>query len=219
MADSALASTSHVQVRPAVPQVKQVVQERTRRRADKAACIAIAEAAQALLVALVSCAAEEARRGGAEVRRGGAARIQPWHIGRAVQSAEFRSSPFFTKTTARAADGTSGTTVKEARRAARAARLDGHVKVNPFRSLVKRTARAHGNVALTAPLVVALSAFVLEAVNQVADTAGEAAAKSDATTITADHVRTAVTDLLAGDLQARALAAIDAALVAEAAGE
>ncbi|OKI62612.1 hypothetical protein [Streptomyces sp. MJM1172] len=193
-------------------QVKQVVQERTRRRADKAACIAIAEAAQALLVALVSGAAEEARRGGA-------ARILPWHIGRAVQSAEFRSSPFFTKTTARAADGTSGSTVKEARRAARAARLDGHVKVNPFRSLVKRTARAHGNVALTAPLVVALSAFVLEAVNQVADTAGEAAAKSDATTITADHVRTAVTDLLAGDLQARALTAIDAVLVAEAAGE
>ncbi|MFD8987940.1 hypothetical protein ACFVZ4_07700 [Streptomyces goshikiensis] len=193
-------------------QVKQVVQERTRRRADKAACIAIAEAAQALLVALISRAAEEARRGGA-------ARILPWHIGRAVQSAEFRSSPFFTKTTARAADGTSGGTAKEARRAARAARLDGHVKVNPFRSLVKRTARAHGNVALAAPLVVALSAFVLEAVNQVADTAGEAAAKSDATTITADHVRTAVTDLLAGDLQARALAAIDAALVAEAAGE
>ncbi|PJN18346.1 hypothetical protein CG724_11975 [Streptomyces sp. CB02120-2] len=193
-------------------QVKQVVQERTRRRADKAACIAIAEAAQTLLVALVSRAAEEARRGGA-------ARILPWHIGRAVQSAEFRSSPFFTKTTARAADGTSGGTAKEARRAARAARLDGHVKVNPFRSLVKRTARAHGNVALTAPLVVALSAFVLEAVNQVADTAGEAAAKSDATTITADHVRTAVTDLLAGDLQARALAAIDAALVAEAPGE
>ncbi|OKI42024.1 hypothetical protein A6A28_26130 [Streptomyces sp. CB03578] len=193
-------------------QVKQVVQERTRRRADKAACIAIAEAAQTLLVALVSRAAEEARRGGA-------ARILPWHIGRAVQSAEFRSSPFFTKTTARAADGTSGGTAKEARRAARAARLDGHVKVNPFRSLVKRTARAHGNVALAAPLVVALSAFVLEAVNQVADTAGEAAAKSDATTITADHVRTAVTDLLAGDLQARALAAIDAALVAEAPGE
>ncbi|MFE3673330.1 hypothetical protein [Streptomyces goshikiensis] len=212
MANSALASTSQAQVRPAVSQVKQVVQERTRRRADKAACIAIAEAAQALLVALVSRAADEARRGGA-------ARILPWHIGRAVQSAEFRSSPFFTKTTARAADGTSGSTAKEARRAARAARLDGHVKVNPFRSLVKRTARAHGNVALTAPLVVALSAFVLEAVNQVADTAGEAAAKSDATTITADHVRTAVTDLLAGDLQARALAAIDAALVAEAAGE
>ncbi|MFE3865915.1 hypothetical protein ACFXPT_36680 [Streptomyces goshikiensis] len=212
MANSALASTSQAQVRPAVSQVKQVVQERTRRRADKAACIAIAEAAQALLVALVSRAAEEARRGGA-------ARILPWHIGRAVQSAEFRSSPFFTKTTARAADGTSGGTAKEARRAARAARLDGHVKVNPFRSLVKRTARAHGNVALTAPLVVALSAFVLEAVNQVADTAGEAAAKSDATTITADHVRTAVTDLLAGDLQARALAAIDAALVAEAPGE
>ncbi|MFI9187599.1 hypothetical protein ACIGXG_35965 [Streptomyces goshikiensis] len=212
MANSALASTSQAQVRPAVSQVKQVVQERTRRRADKAACIAIAEAAQTLLVALVSRAAEEARRGGA-------ARILPWHIGRAVQSAEFRSSPFFTKTTARAADGTSGGTAKEARRAARAARLDGHVKVNPFRSLVKRTARAHGNVALTAPLVVALSAFVLEAVNQVADTAGEAAAKSDATTITADHVRTAVTDLLAGDLQARALAAIDAALVAEAAGE
>ncbi|MER7118247.1 hypothetical protein [Streptomyces goshikiensis] len=188
------------------------MQERTRRRADKAACIAIAEAAQTLLVALVSRAAEEARRGGA-------ARILPWHIGRAVQSAEFRSSPFFTKTTARAADGSSGGTAKEARRAARAARLDGHVKVNPFRSLVKRTARAHGNVALTAPLVVALSAFVLEAVNQVADTAGEAAAKSDATTITADHVRTAVTDLLAGDLQARALAAIDAALVAEAPGE
>ncbi|MER5571549.1 hypothetical protein ACFRSX_09050 [Streptomyces goshikiensis] len=212
MANSALASTSQAQVRPAVSQVKQVVQERTRRRADKAACIAIAEAAQTLLVALVSRAAEEARRGGA-------ARILPWHIGRAVQSAEFRSSPFFTKTTARAADGTSGGTAKEARRAARAARLDGHVKVNPFRSLVKRTARAHGNVALTAPLVVALSAFVLEAVNQVADTAGEAAAKSDATTITADHVRTAVTDLLAGDLQARALAAIDAALVAEAPGE
>ncbi|MFD5550077.1 hypothetical protein ACFWJQ_25570 [Streptomyces goshikiensis] len=212
MANSALASTSQAQVRPAVSQVKQVVQERTRRRADKAACIAIAEAAQTLLVALVSRAAEEARRGGA-------ARILPWHIGRAVQSAEFRSSPFFTKTTARAADGTSGGTAKEARRAARAARLDGHVKVNPFRSLVKRTARAHGNVALAAPLVVALSAFVLEAVNQVADTAGEAAAKSDATTITADHVRTAVTDLLAGDLQARALAAIDAALVAEAAGE
>ncbi|MFE9845310.1 hypothetical protein [Streptomyces goshikiensis] len=187
------------------------MQERTRRRADKAACVAIAEAAQALLAALVSCAAQEARRGGA-------ARIQPWHIGRAVQSAEFRSSPFFTRTTARAADGTSGSTVKEARRAARAARLDGHVKVNPFRSLVKRTARAHGNVALTAPLVVALSAFVLEAVNQVADTAGGAAAKSDATTITADHVRTAVIDLLAGDLQARALAAIDAALVAEAVG-
>ncbi|MGW1941016.1 MULTISPECIES: hypothetical protein [unclassified Streptomyces] len=212
MANSALASTSQAQVRPAVSQVKQVVQERTRRRADKAACIAIAEAAQTLLVALVSRAAEEARRGGA-------ARILPWHIGRAVQSAEFRSSPFFTKTTARAADGTSGGTAKEARRAARAARLDGHVKVNPFRSLVKRTARAHGNVALAAPLVVALSAFVLEAVNQVADTAGEAAAKSDATTITADHVRTAVTDLLAGDLQARALAAIDAALVAEAPGE
>ncbi|MFJ5636682.1 hypothetical protein ACIQF5_29125 [Streptomyces goshikiensis] len=212
MANSALASTSQAQVRPAVSQVKQVVQERTRRRADKAACIAIAEAAQALLVALVSRAAEEARRGGA-------ARILPWHIGQAVQSAEFRSSPFFTKTTARAADGTSGGTAKEARRAARAARLDGHVKVNPFRSLVKRTARAHGNVALTAPLVVALSAFVLEAVNQVADTAGEAVAKSDATTITADHVRTAVTDLLAGDLQARALAAIDAALVAEAPGE
>ncbi|MGW3056591.1 hypothetical protein ACWC98_11735 [Streptomyces goshikiensis] len=212
MANSALASTSQAQVRPAVSQVKQVVQERTRRRADKAACIAIAEAAQTLLVALVSRAAEEARRGCA-------ARILPWHIGRAVQSAEFRSSPFFTKTTARAADGTSGGTAKEARRAARAARLDGHVKVNPFRSLVKRTARAHGNVALAAPLVVALSAFVLEAVNQVADTAGEAAAKSDATTITADHVRTAVTDLLAGDLQARALAAIDAALVAEAAGE
>ncbi|MFF2403875.1 hypothetical protein [Streptomyces goshikiensis] len=212
MANSALASTSQAQVRPAVSQVKQVVQERTRRRADKAACIAIAEAAQALLVALVSRAAEEARRGGA-------ARILPWHIGRAVQSAEFRSSPFFTKSTARAADGTSGGTAKEARRAARAARLDGHVKVNPFRSLVKRTARAHGNVALTAPLVVALSAFVLEAVNQVADTAGEAAAKSDAPTITADHVRTAVTDLLAGDLQARALAAIDAALVAEAPGE
>ncbi|MFE3786359.1 hypothetical protein [Streptomyces goshikiensis] len=212
MANSALASTSQAQVRPAVSQVKQVVQERTRRRADKAACIAIAEAAQALLVALVSRAADEARRGGA-------ARILPWHIGRAVQSAEFRSSPFFTKTTARAADGTSGSTAKEARRAARAARLDGHVKVNPFRSLVKRTARAHGNVALTAPLVVALSAFVLEAVNQVADTAGEAAAKSDATTITADHVRTAVTDLLAGDLQARALAAIGAALVAEAADE
>ncbi|GHD80794.1 hypothetical protein ACFQL8_20715 [Streptomyces goshikiensis] len=212
MANSALASTSQARVRPAVSQVKQVVQERTRRRADKAACIAIAEAAQTLLVALVSRAAEEARRGGA-------ARILPWHIGRAVQSAEFRSSPFFTKTTARAADGSSGGTAKEARRAARAARLDGHVKVNPFRSLVKRTARAHGNVALTAPLVVALSAFVLEAVNQVADTAGEAAAKSDATTITADHVRTAVTDLLAGDLQARALAAIDAALVAEAPGE
>ncbi|MFD4926963.1 hypothetical protein ACFWNE_37405 [Streptomyces goshikiensis] len=212
MANSALASTSQAQVRPAVSQVKQVVQERARRRADKAACIAIAEAAQALLVALISRAAEEARRGGA-------ARILPWHIGRAVQSAEFRSSPFFTKTTARAADGTSGGTAKEARRAARAARLDGHVKVNPFRSLVKRTARAHGNVALAAPLVVALSAFVLEAVNQVADTAGEAAAKSDATTITADHVRTAVTDLLAGDLQARALAAIDAALVAEAPGE
>ncbi|MFH8640297.1 hypothetical protein OHU17_34575 [Streptomyces goshikiensis] len=212
MANSALASTSQAQVRPAVSQVKQVVQERTRRRADKAACIAIAEAAQTLLVALVSRAAEEARRGGA-------ARILPWHIGRAVQSAEFRSSPFFTKTTARAADGTSGGTAKEARRAARAARLDGHVKVNPFRSLVKRTARAHGNVALAAPLVVALSAFVLEAVNQVADTAGEAAAKSDATTITADHVRTAVTDLLAGDLQARALVAIDAALVAEAPGE
>ncbi|MFE3632091.1 hypothetical protein [Streptomyces goshikiensis] len=212
MANSALASTSQAQVRPAVSQVKQVVQERTRRRADKAACIAIAEAAQALLVTLVSRAADEARRGGA-------ARILPWHIGRAVQSAEFRSSPFFTKTTARAADGTSGSTAKEARRAARAARLDGHVKVNPFRSLVKRTARAHGNVALTAPLVVALSAFVLEAVNQVADTAGEAAAKSDATTITADHVRTAVTDLLAGDLQARALAAIGAALVAEAADE
>ncbi|MGW2989517.1 hypothetical protein [Streptomyces goshikiensis] len=212
MANSALASTSQAQVRPAVSQVKQVVQERTRRRAEKAACIAIAEAAQTLLVALVSRAAEEARRGGA-------ARILPWHIGRAVQSAEFRSSPFFTKTTARAADGSSGGTAKEARRAARAARLDGHVKVNPFRSLVKRTARAHGNVALAAPLVVALSAFVLEAVNQVADTAGEAAAKSDATTITAGHVRTAVTDLLAGDLQARALAAIDAALVAEAAGE
>ncbi|RPK43254.1 Core histone H2A/H2B/H3/H4 [Streptomyces sp. ADI91-18] len=212
MANSALASTSQAQVRPAASQLKQVVQERTRRRADKAACIAIAEAAQTLLVALVSRAAEEARRGGA-------ARILPWHIGRAVQSAEFRSSPFFTKTTARAADGSSGGTAKEARRAARAARLDGHVKVNPFRSLVKRTARAHGNVALTAPLVVALSAFVLEAVNQVADTAGEAAAKSDATTITADHVRTAVTDLLAGDLRARALAAIDAALVAEAAGE
>ncbi|MFE6273429.1 hypothetical protein ACFVQ9_32115 [Streptomyces goshikiensis] len=212
MANSALASTSQAQVRPAVSQVKQVVQERTRHRADKAACIAIAEAAQTLLVALISRAAEEARRGGA-------ARILPWHIGRAVQSAEFRSSPFFTKTTARAADGTSGGTAKEARRAARAARLDGHVKVNPFRSLVKRTARAHGNVALTAPLVVALSAFVLEAVNQVADTAGEAAAMSDATTITADHVRTAVTDLLAGDLQTRALAAIDAALVAEAPGE
>ncbi|EDX20441.1 hypothetical protein [Streptomyces sp. Mg1] len=212
MANSALASTSQAQVRPAASQVKQVVQERTRRRADKAACIAIAEAAQTLLVALVSRAAEEARRGGA-------ARILPWHIGRAAQSAEFRSSPFFTKTTARAADGSSGGTAKEVRRAARAARLAGHVKVNPFRSLVKRTARAHGNVALTAPLVVALSAFVLEAVNQVADTAGEAAAKSDATTITAGHVRTAVTDLLAGDLQARALAAIDAALVAEAAGE
>ncbi|MFE9792717.1 hypothetical protein ACFYRL_13370 [Streptomyces goshikiensis] len=188
------------------------MQERTRRKADRAACIAIAEAAQALLVALVSRAAEEARRSGG-------ARILPWHIGQAVQSAEFRSSPLFTRTTDRAADGTSGRTVKEARRAARAARLDGHVKVNPFRSLVRRTARAHGNVALTAPLVVALSALVLEAINQVADTAGEAAAKSDATTVTADHVRTAVTDLLAGDLQARALAAIDAALVADAAGE
>ncbi|MFF9007749.1 hypothetical protein ACF087_18135 [Streptomyces goshikiensis] len=194
------------------------MQERTRRKADKAACIAIAEAAQALLVALVSRAAEEARRGGAGARRGGA-RILPWHIGQAVQSAEFRSSPLFTRTTARAADGTSVRTVKEARRAARAARLDGHVKVNPFRSLVRRTARAHGNVALTAPLVVALSALVLEAINQVADTAGEAAAKSDATTVTADHVRTAVTDLLAGDLQARALAAIDAALVADTTGE